>query len=73
MPRIIITTTARADIRETWTYDVTDEVAATLVAEPYRALDLLADNEIAGTLVDVTDEVVGNEEDREVEEVKEVS
>jgi len=70
MRTIEIVTTATASIREVWVYTVEDDVADELIAEPYRALDLLAENEIAGTFVSVADEVTGDEEDREVEEVR---
>lgn len=65
MPKFIITTTAMAPIRERWSIEADN-------AEHARALFEENPNANENPLVFLDDEIIGDEEDREVQEVVEV-
>lgn len=61
--RIVITNTARATIRETWTFTVPDCFTLADGTRPESLFDVLMHAE--GVERDCADEVIGDEEDRE--------
>lgn len=69
MKTLTVFTTVTATVREEWRVTVNDADAAAILADPILALDALAGNDIEADAEHIRDTTLGDETDREIEEV----